>query len=109
MIYLFSFIVGGIITTSIILLENIGLPLLSKIATLLPVYTWLSYIFFGIEKKDKFVVESAKFTTIGTLLVWVPYMLVIIYLTPKIGVYYSVLASLVVFVILAFIFSYFYR
>ena len=109
MIYLFSFIIGGIITTSIVFLENIGLPLASKIATLLPVYTWLSYVFFGLEKKEGFVVESAKFTTWGTIFVWIPYMLVIIFLTPRIGVYYSIFAALAVFIVLAVIFSFVYR
>ncbi len=109
MIYLFSFIIGGVITASIVLLENIGLPLASKLATIVPVYTWLSYVFFGLEKKDSFVVESAKFTIWGTIFVWVPYMIGIVYLTPRLGIAYSILVSLAIFLILALIFIYFYK
>lgn len=103
--YLFYFVIGGLITTLIVILERAGLGLLSRLAALFPIFTWLAYLFIGTPKE---VVSHAKFVLLGTLFAWVPYMLTIIYLSSKIGVYRAVLAAIAVFIITALIFSYLY-
>ena len=106
--YLFSFVVGGTIVTSIIAFEESGFPLLSRLAALFPVFTWLSYLFIASVQTPSEISAHAKFVLIGTIVCWVPYMLIIIYLSPKIGVQKAVLAAIAAFIILALLFSFLY-
>ena len=45
--YIFAFFVGGAITVLVTYFEASGFPLLSRLAALFPIFTWLSYIFIG--------------------------------------------------------------
>ena len=63
--YIFTFIVGGIITTSIVYFESGGFPLLSRLAALVPVFTWLSYLFIGEISGPKEVSSHALFVLLG--------------------------------------------
>ena len=95
------FLIGGTVTTLIVVLEESGYPWLSGIATLFPVFTWVSYLFLGANNNSNGVVMNAKFVLIGTIVAWIPYMLSIIYLTPKLGVTKSILISIGVFLVFA--------
>ena len=95
------FITGGLFTTIIVVLEEAGQRTLSALATLVPVFTLVAYFFIGQTKGGKAVGQHAKFVLVGTLISWVPYMLVVAYLSPKIGPNKAILAGLVVFFILA--------
>jgi len=106
--YLLYFVTGGIITTAIVALEESGMPLLSRLAALFPVFTWLAYLFIGQTGTAQQVADHAKFVLIGTIVSWIPYMLAIIYFAPKIGVYKAIALSIVIFIIVALIFTYFY-
>ncbi|MBI4447435.1 hypothetical protein HY643_00490 [Candidatus Woesearchaeota archaeon] len=106
--YLLYFITGGIITTAIVALEESGMPLLSRLAALFPVFTWISYLFIGQFGSAQQVANHARFVLIGTIVSWTPYMISIIYFAPKIGVYKSIAVSILIFVIAALIFSYAY-
>src|SRR5665213_1724787 len=44
---LMYFLVGGTVTTAIVLLEESGFRLLSGLATLMPVFTLIAYFFIG--------------------------------------------------------------
>lgn len=101
---LIYFFTGGIVTVLIVLLEKSGYRLLSGLATLMPVFTLVSYIFIGESQGGVAVSKHSQFVLIGTLVTWVPYMLVIGYLSPKIGAYRAIAAGMGVFTLLALIF-----
>ena len=107
--YFFTFIVGGIVTTSIVYFESSGFPLLSRLAALVPVFTWLSYLFIGEISGPKEVSSHALFVLLGTIVAWIPYMLTIYFFAPKIGSVKAVLSGMVIFLILATIFVKFYK
>lgn len=109
MIYIFAFLVGGAVTTSITYFEASGWPLLSRLAALVPVFTWLSYLFIGKLSGAEEVSRHALFVLLGTLVAWVPYMFVIYYLAPKIGAGKAILAAMAVFLIMALLFIKFYK
>ena len=98
------FIVGGLFTTIIVVLEERGQRTLSELATLIPVFTLVAYFFIGQTKGGQAVGQHAKFVLVGTLISWVPYMLVVAYLAPKIGPNRAILAGLAVFFVLALIY-----
>ena len=102
--YLFAFLVGGAITTSIVYFEASGFPLISRLAALAPVFTWLSYLFFSSLTSAQEVSNHAKFVLIGTIVAWIPYMFTIYYFAPRIGATKAVLCALAVFIVLATIF-----
>lgn len=106
--YLFYFLTGGLITTAIIVLEESGMPLLSRLAALFPVFTWMAYLFLGQSGTGQQIADHAKFVLIGTIVSWIPYMLSIIYFSPRIGVYKAIGISVGIFLITATLFSYFY-
>jgi len=106
--YLLYFITGGVITTIIVGFEESGLTMISRIAALFPVFTWIAYLFIGNSGTAQQISEHAKFVLIGTILSWIPYMLAIIILTPKIGVNKSILIGIGIFLIISIIYTYFY-
>ena len=98
------FITGGLFTTIIVILEEAGQRTLSALATLVPVFTLVAYFFIGQTKGGKAVGQHAKYVLVGTLISWVPYMLVIAYLSPRIGPNKAILVGLTVFFVLALIY-----
>ena len=98
------FITGGLVTTVIVVLEGNGQRTLSEFATLIPVFTLVAYFFIGQTKGGIAVGQHAKFVLVGTLVSWVPYMLAVAYLSPRIGPNKAILAGLVVFFVLALIY-----
>lgn len=98
------FLTGGIVTVLIVLLEKSGYRLLSGLATLIPVFTLVSYIFIGETEGGIAVSKHSQFVLAGTLVSWVPYMLVISYLAPKIGSYKAIGIGMGVFTLLAIFF-----
>jgi len=109
LVYLYAFIAGGLITVSITFFELSGLPTLSGIAAIMPVFTWLSYLFIGHADGGTEVSRHAMFVMLGTLFAWLPYMLTIYFLAPRIGSTRSVLIAMAVFSILALIFIKIYK
>ncbi len=106
--YLIYFITRGIVTTTIVFFEQSGMTLISRLAALFPVFTWLAYLFIGSFGAPQQVSEHAKFVLIGTIISWVPYMLAIIYLSPKFGVHKAILIAISIFIIIALVYSYIY-
>ncbi|MDR3642198.1 MAG: hypothetical protein P4L74_01050 [Candidatus Doudnabacteria bacterium] len=99
--FLLYFFTGGIVTVIIVGLEESGLRLWSGLATLIPVFTLVSYFFIGNSSGGLAVSQHSKFVLIGTLVSWVPYMLAIAILAPKIGSNRAIAWGLVIFFILA--------
>jgi uncharacterized membrane protein (GlpM family) len=98
------FVTGGLVTTVIVVLEGIGQRTISELATLIPVFTLVAYFFIGQTKGGQAVSQHAKFVLVGTLISWVPYMLAVAYLAPRIGPNKAILAGLGVFFVLAVIY-----
>ena len=91
------FVTGGLVTTVIVVLEQTGRRTLSELATLMPVFTLVAYFFIGQTKGGQAVGQHARFVLVGTLVSWVPYMLVDAYLAPRVGPNKAILAGLGVF------------
>lgn len=98
------FLTGGTVTLLIVALEVSGFSTWSGIAALMPVFTLVAYIFIGGSKGGIAVSNHAKFVLLGTLLSWVPYMLAIIFLAPRIGAYKSIAIGMAIFLVCAIIF-----
>lgn len=98
---LIYFVTGGLFTTLIVVLAERGQSTLSGLATLMPVFTLVAYFFIGESNGGQAVGQHAKWVLIGTVVSWVPYMLTIAYLAPKIGSQKAILAGLGVFFVLA--------
>ncbi|MFA6158569.1 MAG: GlpM family protein [Candidatus Paceibacterota bacterium] len=95
------FVVGGAFTALIVLLEESGFRLLSGLAALVPVFTLISYIFIGESRGGYAVGQHSKLVLLGTLVSWVPYMIVVAYLSPRIGPHKAIAIGMGVFFVLA--------
>lgn len=102
--YLIYFITGGLFTVLIVALEENGSRLLSGLATLMPIFTLVAYIFIGESKGGGAVGQHAWFVLVGTLVSWIPYMIVVAVLAPKIGSRLAIVAGLSTFFLLAIIY-----
>ncbi len=98
---LIYFFVGGTVTTVIVALEQGGQRVLSGLAALIPIFTLVAYFFIGQTKGGVAVSQHAKFVLVGTLLTWVPYMLAVIILAPRMGSQKAILLGLLTFFVLA--------
>ncbi len=98
------FITGGLFTTLIVFLEESGSRLLSGLMALIPVFTLVSYLFIGHSQGGFAVSQHAKFVLWGTIVSWIPYMITVIYLAPRIGPNKAIIAGLLVFFVLAIAF-----
>ena len=96
-----SFLVGGTVTSLIVGLEERHLRLWSGLAALLPVFTIVSYFFIGATQGGIAVGQHSRFVLVGTLVSWVPYMVVVAWLAPILGANRGIGAGLLVFLILA--------
>ncbi|MFZ2205788.1 MAG: GlpM family protein [Minisyncoccia bacterium] len=99
------FITGGLFTTLIVILEQSGFRLLSGLMALIPVFTLVSYIFIGQSGGALAVTQHAKFVLWGTIFSWIPYMIAVVYLAPKIGPTKAIIVGMVIFFVLATIFT----
>lgn len=97
--YIIYFLTGGIVTVIIVAFEENGSFLISGFATLMPVFTLVAYIFIGETKGGAAVGRHAWFVLIGTIVSWVPYMVVVATLAPHIGANKAIVAGLIVFAV----------
>ncbi len=95
------FVVGGAVTTVIVTLEQSGLRILSGLATLVPVFTLVAYLFIGETRGGMAVSQHAWLVLSGTLISWVPYMVTVALLAPKVGPNKAIGSGLAVFFVLA--------
>ena len=98
---LIYFLTGGLVTLLIVGLEKSGLRTWSGLATLMPVFTLVAYLFIGNTRGGEALAAHAKFVLVGTAVAWAPYMLVVILLAPRLGAYKAIAAALSVFFIFA--------
>ncbi len=102
--YLIYFITGGTVTTVIIAFQNSDSRLISGFATLMPVFTLVAYFFLGQSKGGAVLAQHAWMVLLGTIVSWVPYMVTVAVLAPKIGSNKAILVGLGVFFVLAVIY-----
>jgi uncharacterized membrane protein (GlpM family) len=98
------FLTGGLFTSLIVALEESNYKTLSALATLVPVFTLVAYFFIGNNKGGAAVGQHAWFVLVGTIVSWVPYMIVVALLAPKIGSNKAILDGLGTFFVLAFLY-----
>jgi len=98
------FVTGGLFTVLIVALEESGHRTLSGLATLMPIFTLVAYFFIGQTKGGQAVGQHAKFVLTGTLISWVPYMLMVAYLSPRFGPHKAIFAGIVTFFVLALVY-----
>lgn len=91
------FLAGGTVTVAIVGLEQGGNRLLSGLATLVPVFTVVAYLFIGETRGGAAVGQHAWLVLFGTLASWVPYMITVGFLAPKLGSSKAVPIALAVF------------
>lgn len=99
--YLVYFLTGGLFTVLVVALEQNGSRLLSGFATLIPVFTLVAYIFIGESRGGDAVGQHAWFVLLGTLASWVPYMILVAYLAPRVGPRYAIGAGMAGFFVFA--------
>jgi len=102
--YVLVFIVGGLMSLLVTYAETSGYHFLSEFAAMFPTITIVSYIFLGSLANDNAVSRHAYFVLLGTIVAWIPYMLTIWYLAPKIGTSKALLIGISLFSLLALIF-----
>lgn len=102
--YLVYFLTGGIFTVIIVAFEENGSRLLSGFATLVPIFTLVAYIFIGESRGGVAVGQHAWFVLIGTIVSWVPYMVAVALLAPRIGPKYAIAAGLFTFFVFALVY-----
>lgn len=107
--YLIVFIAGGVVSAAVTYFENTGWPIVSRLAALFPVATWVSYLFIGHMSGAKAVSKHSLFVLLGTIFAWLPYMFVIYYFSEKIGVNKAIALGIGVFILMALIFIYLSR
>lgn len=95
------FLTGGLFTTLIVVLEKTGSRLLSGLLALIPVFTLISYIFIGESQGGQAVSDHARFVLWGTVVSWIPYMILVIYLAPRIGSHRAITVGMIAFFVLA--------
>lgn len=101
---LIYFVTGGFMTSAVVLLEESSWRTASGFAILLPTLTLISYFFIGQSLGGAAIAQNAKFVLWGTLFTWLPYMLAIIYLAPRMSPNRAIGTSLMLFFILATIY-----
>lgn len=94
---LIYFITGGVVTTLIVMLEESGMRIWSGLATLMPVFTLISYFFIGQSRGGKALGQHAWFVLVGTLVAWVPYMVTVAVLSPHMPSHKAIGIGLAVF------------
>lgn len=94
------FIAGGMLVTAAVLFAEIGNPFLSGIALMFPSITAVSYYFIGKSVGSAGAATSIKSTIASAFIVWLPYMLTLSYLTPRMGVNKALVFSIAVFLII---------
>lgn len=106
---IFVFIVGGLTSVLVTYAETSGYHFLSEFAALFPTITIVSYLFLGQLVNDAAVSRHASFVLMGTLIAWVPYMLIIWYFAPKCGTTKALILGLSIFTLLSFLFIRFFH
>lgn len=102
--YVLYFLTGGIFTVLIVWLEESNYHLLSGFATLMPVFTIVAYVFIGETSGPKAVGQNAWFVLVGTIVSWMPYMILVAYFAPRLGTRVAIGIGLLGFFILAAIY-----
>ena len=73
----------------------------ASLATLMPVFTLIAYLFIGETSGGKHLRDHASLVLVGTLVSWVPYMVTIIVMAPHYSAYKSIGAGMLVFFVCA--------
>lgn len=107
--YLLYFLMGGITVTLVVLFAEMGRPFLSGLAIVFPAVTVISFYFIGRAAGPESVAMTARSALYTSAVVWVPYILTVIYLAPRVGVNRALLMGVAVFLVVGSIWVYYNR
>ncbi len=105
--YILYFLVSGAVITGSILLAEIGQPFLGGLLLVLPNMSIIAFYFINVAAGKSSALVAAKSSLLGTIIVWPIYMLLLLYLIPKIGVNKALLYGVMCSIVLAIIFVFF--
>ena len=94
------FLAGGLTVSGGVLLANSGNSMLSGLALMFPSVTAVSFYFIGKSTGSEIAAASIKSTIAGALIAWLPYMLVMLYLTPKMGLNKAMFFGIITYLII---------
>ncbi len=94
------FLAGGLTVSAGVLLANSGNSFLSGLVLMFPSVTVVSYYFIGKSMGSEVATASMKSTISAALITWLPYMLVLLYLTPKMGLNKALFFGILTFLII---------
>jgi len=107
--YLLYFLTGGTVVTLTVLLAEMGHPIFSGMALVFPAITVISFYFIGASAGPVAVSTSAKSALLTSLVVWIPYVLIVIRYAPRWGVGKALLVGVLVFLIVGTLWVYLSR
>jgi uncharacterized membrane protein (GlpM family) len=105
--YILSFIIGGLLTTIIVYCEVNGFPLISRIAALFPLFTWLSYLFIGSLTNSARVVNHTLF--VGNHFCMDSLYAFYLFFAQMLGSTKAIIGAIIIFLVLSTIFSAIYK
>ena len=94
------FLAGGLTVSAGVLLANSGNSSLSGLALMFPSVTAVSLYFIGKSMGSQVATASIKSTIATAIIAWLPYMLVMLYLTPKMGLNKAMFFGILTFLII---------
>ena len=103
--YVLYFLVGGFVVTLISVLAERGHPLVAGIVAIFPGITLVSFYFIGRAAGDVAVALTAK-SCLLSIPILIPYILTIVWLSPRIGTNKALVIGVLIFTILAFALAY---
>lgn len=107
--YILCFLVSGVVITSAVILSEIGNPFLAALIMVLPNMSLIAFYFINKSSGLSVTLTAIKSSLLGTLMVWSVYMLALLYFAPKVGVNKALIYSLLVSIVVGFVFILFSR
>jgi heme/copper-type cytochrome/quinol oxidase subunit 4 len=95
--YLVYFFTGGTVVTITVLLAEMGHPFLSGLA--LVFLTAISFYFIGVKTGSQAVSKAALSALLTSIVVWTPYIFIVIRYSPRWGVTKALLVGIFVFLV----------
>jgi len=98
--YLLYFLVGGFVVTAVTALAERGQPLLAGVVAIFPSITLVTFYFIGKTAGDLAVSLTAK-SCLLSIFVWIPYVLAVIWLSPRLGTNKALAIGVLIYAVLA--------
>lgn len=105
--YFLYFLISGFVVTCAALLAERDKAFLGGLLMVLPNMSLIAFYFINKVSSPSSTMIALKSSLLGTIIVWPAYMLVLMFLIPKIGVNKSLITGFVASIIMAIFFIFF--